>query len=233
MIALITLITLIALILQKQKPAALLRHGLFFAGDAAVDAASERGFADFRSAKLKLFSGGSFFSSFLCGSDGCLSFCSSSCCRSFLLCHFLSLSLVLCYLSLEAVLSLKLLGTLYRCAELVSGLLLLSLPSIETTLSLSFVKRTLLDTTLEMLHEKHALVREDVADSIGGLCANVYPIQSTLEVQSYCSRISVRIIRTYPFNKFTISWCPAIGDNNRIERIVLATMTLQSDFCCH
>lgn len=38
----IALITLITLILQKQKPAALLRHGLFFAGDAGVVAASER-----------------------------------------------------------------------------------------------------------------------------------------------------------------------------------------------
>ena len=38
--------------------------------------------------------------------------------------------------------------------------------------------------------------------------------------------------------ELNVSGCTALvkldcGDNNRIERIVLATMALQSDFCCH
>ncbi len=181
----------------------------------------------------RLFSGSLFGGSFLSGSCGGFGLGSCGSSFGFLLGYFFSLCFVLCYFGFETSFFVKLLLGCHRCAELVDALLLLSFPGVETTLCFGFVKSAFLYATLKMLHEKHAFVGEDGANGVGGLSTNVDPIQSTLEVQSYCSRISVRIIRTYPFNKFTISWCPAIGDNNRIERIVLATMTLQSDFCCH
>ena len=84
-----------------------------------------------------------------------------------------------------------------------------------------------------MLFEKNTLTRENVASGIGGLSTYTKPIKSTLEVQIYRSRISVRIIRTYPFNKSTITWCPAVCDYDLIEGVTLVTVTLQSDFSCH
>ena len=159
-------------------------------------------------------SGGSFFSG-LGGSD-----------FGFLLGYGLGLGLILCLLVGETLFGGEFLSIGYRGAGSVNGGLFFLFPSIETTLSLSFVESAFLNTTLKVLHKEHTFLREDSANCVGGLSTNVYPIQSTFEIQSYCSRISVRIIGTYPFNKFTISWCPAIGDNNRIKRIVLATMTL-------
>ena len=181
---------------------------------------------------------GLFCGSFLCrgfclgiGGSFSLGGCSGS--FSLLLGYSLGLSLVLSLLCLELSLGSLFLLRSYGCADVADGLLFLSLPGIETTLSFGFVESAFLYASLKMLHEEHTLVAEDCANSVGGLGTDVYPIQSTLEIECYCSRISVRIIRTYPFNKSTISWCPAIGDNNWIERIVFATMTLQSDFCCH
>ena len=176
----------------------------------------------------KLFS--SFFScgslSSLFGSSGSLSFSLSGSEFCFLLCNSFSLSGILGLFFFKTLFVSKFLGRSYRNASCVNGSLFFLLPSFETTLSFSFVKSTFFNTTLEVLHQKHTFLREDSANCVGGLSTNVYPIQSPFEIQSYCSRISVRIIRTYPFNKFTISWCPAIGDNNRIKRIVLATMAL-------
>ena len=180
-----------------------------------------------------LFSSGSFFGGSFFSSSGSFSLGSGSCEFSFLLCYFFGFSLVLSYFNLHAGLSVELALGCHRGTELVNCLLLAGFPSVETALGLGFVKCAFLHTTLKVLHQKYTLVGEDCAHGVSGLSTYIYPIQSTLEVECYCSRISVRIIRTYPFNKSTISWCPAIGDNNRIERIVLATMALQSNFSCH
>lgn len=97
-------------------------------------------------------------------------------------------------------------------------------------MSLGFVKSAFLDAALEVFHQHHALAGQDVAYCVGGLCTGVNPIQSTFEIQCDCGGIGVGVVRTNSLNESTISWCSAVGDNNRIERIVLATMALQSDF---
>lgn len=183
------------------------------------------------------------FSSFCCGSflSSCLfgrcvcSFLGSLGSSDFglLLSHSFCLCCVLGFFSFQTLFNSQFFLRSHRSLHCVDSLLLFSFPGIETLLSLSFIESAFFNTTLKVFHQQHTFVRKDAAYSVGGLSTNVNPIQSALEVKSNCSRISVRIIGTYPFNKSTISWCPAIGDNNRIERIVLTTMTLQSNFCCH
>ena len=187
---------------------------------------------------LLSFSCGSFFSS---GFGGCFSLClggSFSVClggSSFgaLLGYFFCFSFILSCFGFEASLQVVSLFGFSFSLNCVFACCALCFPCVETTLSFSFVKSAFLNAALEMLHQEHAFVREDGAYGVGRNSTLVNPIQSPLEVQCYCSRISVRVVRTYPFNKSTISWCPAIGDYNRIKRIVLATMTLKSNFCCH
>lgn len=172
----------------------------------------------------------SFFGGSLSFGLGC---CCGSCGFCFFLGDFFSLSLVLGYFGFETLLCRRLtlvfVGCLYGCIFSI----FLGFPSVEATFCLCLIECAFLNTAQEVVHQQYAFVRKNGANGVGGLGTGCYPIQSTLEIKSNCSRISVRIIGTYPFNKSTISWCPAIGDNNRIERIVLATMTLQSNFCCH
>lgn len=105
-----------------------------------------------------LFSGSLFGGSFL--SRSCGSFSLGSCGSSFgfLLGYFFSLCLVLSYFSFKASLFVKLFLVGHRSAELVNALLLLGFPSLETTLSFSFVKSAFLNATLKMLHKKHTFV---------------------------------------------------------------------------
>ncbi len=113
---------------------------------------------------------------------GCLLCCLCSSQLGTLLSYCLSLSLVLLGLLFKSLLSGGLLAfalLVLHCLEL-SGLL--SLPSIETTLCLSLVKGTLLDTALQMLHQHHAFTAQNVANSLGGLCADVNPIQCAIEI---------------------------------------------------
>ena len=99
-------------------------------------------------------------------------------------------------------------------------------PGLEALFCNFFGKGTFLYTAQQVLFQQYTFTREDVAHGVGGLSTRCQPIQSPFEIQIYCSRISVRIIRTYPFNKLTITWCPAIGDYNLIERIVFVTKAL-------
>ena len=182
--------------------------------------------------EAELFCGGSLSCCFLsCGCfclsfGSCFSFSLSGSDFSFFLSYDLSFCLVLSLLGLKTCFSVESFFVGHRRLDGVNGSLFFAFPGIETTLSFSFVKSTFLYTALEMFHQQNALVREDSTYGVGRLCADIDPIQSPFEIQSYCSRISVRIIRTYPFNKFTISWCSAIGDYNRIKRVVLATVAL-------
>ncbi len=160
---------------------------------------------------MKLFCCGSFLGSgLLGGSLGCslggfLSGLGGSD-FSFLLCYFLSFGGVLGFLFLE---------TCFRCfftlaghcsLAIVNSFLFFSLPGVETALSLGFVESAFLHTTLKVFHQQYPLLGEDRAYGVGGLSTNVNPIQSPFEIQRDCSRISVRIIGTNPFNETTISW---------------------------
>ena len=89
-----------------------------------------------------------------------------------------------------------------------------------------------LHTAEEVLLEINALAREDVANGVCRLSTNEYPVESTFEVQINCCRIGVRIVSTNLLCETTITWCIRISDNDRIESVVLSTMTLQSNSCC-
>lgn len=171
-------------------------------------------------------SGGSLFGRSFSGSFGGLFSSLGGGDFGFLLGYCLGLGGILGLLFLETCLGGELAFVGHSGFLSVDSLLFLGFPGVETTLCLSLVEGAFLHAALEVFHQHHALLREDRAHGVGGLCTNVNPIQSPFEIECDCSRISVRIIGTYPFNKLTISWCPAIGDNNWIERIVFTTMTL-------
>ena len=149
----------------------------------------------------RLFCSGSFSLAFG-GSGFC--FCGCRSCFCFLLGYGFCLSFVLGFFCFKTLLCFELCAVSHRRLLRCYFCVFFSFPSGETTFCLCLVECTLGDTALKMLHQKHALVGEDCAYCIGGLCTDIHPIQSPFEVKSNCSRISVRIIRTYPFNKSTI-----------------------------
>lgn len=176
-------------------------------------------------ANCGLFSSGSF-GSFSGSSSSGFSFGFGSCQFGFLLSHSFSFGFVFSFFCFQASAEVGLFAAGFGSFYSFHLRLLFALPSGEAAFSFSLVESAFFHTAEEVFHQHYALVGEDSAYSVGGLSTAVHPIQGPLEIESDCSRISVRIIRTYPFNKLTISWCPAIGDNNRIKRIVLATMAL-------
>ena len=74
--------------------------------------------------------------------------------------------------------------------------------------------------------KENAFVREDATSRIGRLCTSREPIQSALEVQIYCGRIGVGVVRTNLLNKLAISWRSTVSDDDLIEGISLATVAL-------
>ena len=108
-----------------------------------------------------------------------------------------------------------------------SGLLVLALlPGLKLLLHSSFVECALLYATFEVLHQVNALALEDVASCVGGLCANLYPVECTLEIQIYSCRIGVRIVSTNLLSKSTITWCSCVSDNDAVESIAFTTAAL-------
>jgi len=106
------------------------------------------------------------------------------------------------------------------------GPLLLRLPCFELSVSGLLVECALSDTTEEVLLQENAFVREDATSRIGRLCTSREPIQSALEVQIYCGRIGVGVVRTNLLNKLAISWRSTVSDDDLIEGISLATVAL-------
>jgi hypothetical protein len=84
-----------------------------------------------------------------------------------------------------------------------------------------------------VLHQVYALTTEDVANGVGGLSANLYPVEGTLEIQIYGSGIGIRIVHTNLLSETTITWCTSVSDHDTINGVAFATTALQSDFCCH
>ncbi len=152
--------------------------------------------------------------------------CGSSSGFGFLLSYELGFSLVLSCFGFETLFCSQLALLSHRGFCVCCFCVFFSLPFVETTFGFSLVESAFGYAAHEVVHQHHTFARKNGTYGVGGFSTNGHPIQSTLEIECNCSRISVRIIRTYPFNKSTISWCPAIGDDNRIERIVLATMAL-------
>lgn len=147
--------------------------------------------------------------------------------------NYLSLSLVGSNFSLSGSSS-NLLGSISQTRLLGVNLsITLSLPGIELSLSLLLSESTLLDTYIEVLHQHNTLMRENAAYGIRRLCANLYPIESTLEVDFDSSRISVWIVSTDFLNIPTITWRSAICRYDCIKSIVLVTMSCKTDLCSH
>ncbi len=152
---------------------------------------------------------------------------------SLLLSHLLGdglIHLLLCFKSLLGGINL---GLLLSLGHLLQALLLVGLPCIELALSSSLVEGTLCYATLEVLHQVHTFAAQNVTYSISGLCAYLYPVQCTVEIQVYRGRIGVRIVRTNLLSETTITWCTSVGDDDAVESIAFTTTALQSDFCCH
>ena len=106
------------------------------------------------------------------------------------------------------------------------GTILLRLPCFELSVSGLLVECALSDTTEEVLLQENAFVREDATSRVGRLCTSREPIQSALEVQIYCGRIGVGVVRTNLLNKLAISWRSTVSDDDLIEGISLATVAL-------
>ena len=181
-----------------------------------------------KSAYINFFSGeelslsGSLFGSFSLSSS--LSLGSSL--SSLLVSYFLGDSLVNLLLLLELLGSSFLLTLCYVLTS-SSGLLVLALlPGLKLLLHSSFVECALLYATFEVLHQVNALALEDVASCVGGLCANLYPVECTLEIQIYSCRIGVRIVSTNLLSKSTITWCSCVSDNDAVESIAFTTAAL-------
>ena len=183
-----------------------------------------------KSAYINFFSGeelslsGSLFGSFSLSSSFGLSLGSSL--SSLLVSYFLGDSLVDLLLLLELLGSSFLLTLCYVLTS-SSGLLVLALlPGLKLLLHSSFVECALLYATFEVLHQVNALALEDVASCVGGLCANLYPVECTLEIQIYSCRIGVRIVSTNLLSKSTITWCSCVSDNDAVESIAFTTAAL-------
>ena len=164
-----------------------------------------------------------------------LNCCGSQCVSSLLafLCHLGSLCLVSLYFLCE-----KCLGSGYflvgLClADFAVLSVFLSLPSIETLLSLFLTECAFGYTAVQVLHQQHTLTGEDVTYGVGRLCTYVQPIQCTLKVEDHCTRIGVGVERTDTFDNFAITWRAAVCYYDVVESIVFVTMTSQTNLCCH
>ena len=188
--------------------------------------------------------GGSFLSGSLFALS--LSLCSSSflsgllCCGSefssrgsTLLSDSGSLCLVGLYLLSEEGLGSNYFLLSLSSADLTILSILLSLPSVETLLSLFLAKCTLSYTTVEVLHEHNALTRQDVACGVSRLCTYAYPVQCAIKLQINGCRIGVGVVRTDTFDDLAITWRAAVSYYNVVESVVLATVTSQTNLCCH
>src|SRR5574344_1036761 len=134
----------------------------------------------------------SFFFS-LCSSLSSLLF-------SYLLCYsFIDFLLCFQFLSNCILLSLSLVFT--NC---INALCLCSLPCIELLLCSSLVKSALLHTTAEVLHHVNAFSAQDVTNCVCWLCAILYAVECSFEIQIYSSVIGVRMVRTNLLSAFTI-----------------------------
>ena len=78
--------------------------------------------------------------------------------------------------------------------ELGSLAFLLLFPSVELASAVASSKSSLLHAATEVLHEHNALVREDVANGVGGLCAAFYPVEGTIEVEVDSCRVGVGVV---------------------------------------
>ena len=94
----------------------------------------------------------------------------------------------------------------------------------------SFVKSTLLNTTTEVLHEEYTFVRENVTNSVCGLCTTLYPVESALKVEIYCCRVGVGIVSTNLFSELTIARCANVSDYDAVESIALTANGVANEY---
>ena len=95
----------------------------------------------------------------------------------------------------------------------------------ETGFGYLFGKRTLADAAQQVFFVEHPFIRKDGPAGVGRLSAFLQPFQSFVEVQSDCGRIGIGVIRPNVFDKLTITWRPAVRNDDMVERIALFTAT--------
>ena len=115
---------------------------------------------------------------------------------------------------------------LVTLSDSLEELLLVRVPCLKALVCHLLCECALGDTTIEVLLKEDTLTREDATCGVTRLCTDLEPIESTVKLQIYCSRISVRIIRTYPLNKLSIPWSPAISDDDTVEGVATTTESL-------
>ena len=172
-------------------------------------------------------SGLSFCRCFLCGSL-CSSFslCLFSGESGSLFCYFLCFSLVRLFLCFEKF-CLSIFLALGIClTQHLESLYFICFPSVKFLLCGSLVESTFLNTSTQMFHHINTFAFENVTGCVCRLCACLYPIESTLEIQIYCCGIGIGVVSTNLLCKFTITWCSYISDNDAVEGIAFASATL-------
>ena len=144
-----------------------------------------------------------------------------------------SLGLVGLLLGLETSLA-GVAGVVLDVALLAVNLSLFGLePLVELHIGLLLADGTLLDANLEVAAEQDALVRKDATHSVAGLGTILHPFDSTVEVEVDGGGVSQRIVGAKLLDKFSISRCTTIRNNDVVERLILFTMTLKSNSCWH
>ena len=98
-------------------------------------------------------------------------------------------------------------------------------PLSETGFGYFFGESAFLYTAQQVFFVEHPFIRKDGPAGVGRLSAFLQPIQSFVEVQSDCSRIGIGVIRPNVFDKLTITWRPAVRNDDMIERITFLTAT--------
>ena len=184
---------------------------------------------------------------FLCGSLA-LSLClSGSCFLRSLLCSssefsssgstLLSDSSSFCLVGLYLLSEQSLRSCYFLCSLFLTDLavlgIFLSLPSIETLLSLFLSECALSHTTVEVLHQHYAFVGKDGTNSVGRLSTYAYPIERTLKIEDDCCGVGVGVERTETLDDFAVTRRAAVCYYNVVESVVFVTMTSQTNFCCH
>ena len=118
-------------------------------------------------------------------------------------------------------------------ADLACLGIFLSLPSIETALSLFLAECAFGYTALQVFAEQYAFVGKDSTNGVGGLGTNIYPIECTLKIEDDCCRVGVGVERTETLDDFAVTRRAAVSYYDVVESIVFVTMTSQTNFCCH
>lgn len=177
------------------------------------------------------FSSRGFFGRSLFGRCFGSGFCSSF--SSFLFSQCFCFFFVYLLFSFQTCFCFSFLSFVFLSLQSSQTALFVVLPGFELSISFSFAECAFRYTAQQVLLHVNTFAREDVTNCVSRLCTLQHPVKCAVELQIYCGRIGVRIVSTNLLNKFTITWCSYVCNNDRVESVAFTSMSLQSDFCCH